>query len=476
MTEQQTHLSTLCENCILDNTRTLATIFCIDCSQTHPKFCGGCDEVIHSIKYNSKHRRYKIEEYAKVDHESCCPDHPSKELEFYCPKCQTLLCITCVLEKHSEHGPIEIDQALRKDLKMEKIEKSYLEMKKNLKEQTENYHRVKISKESSMKRVKKRVKKKLEKKIQILVKETESKKIELLEQVEKSLEKKNQVVSNYLQKAELIQLGLENCNQNLLLLNEFKQGSNSVQMAQIALESIRLLELIDEQKKKIQLKEIELFITEDEQSDPKLNIESALNKIRDLKLVNFVNYEVLVAEKTELKGPSMKIIKLQNPMYEESLGGIEKVGDVAYAISGWLNVSNVHGKWRSILHNGEENGQRVPAIWIKPNTTSILFTQDTVNQKNVCSYCPANNLHLNQWTHYAAVVNGKQMKHYINGKMVFETNYPSFPLPPIKKLYIVNPWYERCTGISVAQLAWIPYPISPSYVQNLFDQQKVNYL
>ncbi|KAJ6229603.1 tripartite motif-containing protein [Anaeramoeba flamelloides] len=476
MSKEQTYLSTLCENCICENKSTTAKVFCIDCSKTHPKFCAGCDEVIHSIGFNSKHRRYKIEEYAKVEHDSCCPDHPNKELEFYCQKCKILLCIECVLEKHSEHGPIEIDQALRKEFKYEKLEKSYLVMKNKLKEQTKNYQRLKKSKDSSTKRVRKRVIKSIEEKIEMVQKELESKKIELFEQVEKYLESKNQVISSYLQKVEVIQLALENCHKNLSLFLELEKSTNSIEMAKIALENTKILELIDKRSKEINFKKIGLIVSEDEQNDPKLYFSCVSEAIKDLNIFFTQMYQTIVTEKLKLKGPNMKVIKLEKPMVDENLGGIKKTNSVAYSITVWLKISHIENRWRSVFHNGHTNNERKPGVFITPNSTAIHFRQDTKNKKNEGIDLPTNHCPLDKWFFWAVTVNDRHAIHYINSEKVHEGHFSASPLEPTNHLYLVDPWYNTAEGISIGDMLWIPYPISTQYVESLFIKQQLNYL
>ncbi|KAJ3452232.1 hypothetical protein M0812_03996 [Anaeramoeba flamelloides] len=342
------------------------------------------------------------------------------------------------------------------------------------KEQTKNYQRLKKSKDSSTKKVRKRVIKSIEEKIEMVQKELESKKIELFEQVEKYLESKNQVISSYPQKVEVIQLALENCHKNLSLFLE--KSMNSIEMAKIALENTKILELIDKRSKEINFKKIGLIVSEDEQNDPKLYFSCVSEAIKDLKIFFTQMYQTIVTDKLKLKGPNMKVIKLEKPMVDENLGGIKKTNSVAYSITVWLKISHIENRWRSVFHNGHTNNERKPGVFITPNSTAIHFRQDTKNKKNEGIYLPTNHCPLDKWFFWAVTVNDRHAIHYINSEKVHEGHFSASPLEPTNHLYLVDPWYNTAEGISIGDMLWIPYPISTQYVESLFIKQQLNYL
>jgi len=91
----------------------LATSYCIDCEQ---EMCDRCNKEHSGQISNKTHRVFGLgrqgsddKELVK-DKEHYCQEHPKKQVELYCKRCEAVICITCFAETHKHHDCIDLDK------------------------------------------------------------------------------------------------------------------------------------------------------------------------------------------------------------------------------------------------------------------------------------------------------------------------------------------------------------------------------
>lgn len=85
--------------------KTQATMHCLECRD---KFCDFCAKAHTFHKSSKSHHIVEIgseteEDMRRISPNKSCNDHNGKPLDYYCPQCKKILCISCVLENHASH-------------------------------------------------------------------------------------------------------------------------------------------------------------------------------------------------------------------------------------------------------------------------------------------------------------------------------------------------------------------------------------
>jgi hypothetical protein len=116
-------------------------------------------------------------------------------------------------------------------------------------------------------------------------------------------------------------------------------------------------------------------------------------------------------------------------------------------LSFMINISGTDGQWRSIIHITNQNrdccniGDRVPAIWITPNTTTLVICNDNSNGGNHHFYTPAIKMNTNvQVTIYWY---GRYVRVFFDNVLVNNyTHVNTFTSPTSGAyVYIGDSWY-----------------------------------
>jgi hypothetical protein len=115
-----TELNNICDICRTNQ----AVIWCVNDSA---KLCKDCDTESH--KHNhilAKHRRIPLSSARAIM--EFCPEHSDSRIDYYCPQCQTPVCINCKMTgSHSKgeaatHSLISITEAYQESLKANETE------------------------------------------------------------------------------------------------------------------------------------------------------------------------------------------------------------------------------------------------------------------------------------------------------------------------------------------------------------------
>ncbi|KAJ3448351.1 ran-binding protein 9/10 [Anaeramoeba flamelloides] len=106
-----------CSNC--EKTNVYADFFCSDCNQN---YCDECDTIIHSISVFKSHKRTEIKMKKQTNVNYSCSLHPNNQLTLFCPECEVLICLDCLVESHQKHGVLKPEKACKECFNFEELQ------------------------------------------------------------------------------------------------------------------------------------------------------------------------------------------------------------------------------------------------------------------------------------------------------------------------------------------------------------------
>ena len=178
--------------------------------------------------------------------------------------------------------------------------------------------------------------------------------------------------------------------------------------------------------------------------------EKVINAIGGLPVINASDWVFFPTEDRfdSLGGSNNLYDETKNLIGNWSESNIEN--SATMSISFWIFISDLHTNWRNIIHvtNDGHNccspGNRVPAIWIYPNSTMVHFRHSTETNGNDGPHEHSYKIPMNTATFFTIVLNRTTMTSYANGIQIEGlTKTFSSPLVPADstaKFYMGNPW------------------------------------
>lgn len=125
----------------------------------------------------------------------------------------------------------------------------------------------------------------------------------------------------------------------------------------------------------------------------------------------------------------------------------------AYTYMFWIKPFGTTGPWSNIIHKGQENGNRNPAVWFYPGGLRLHIRSGVLgNTNHGCD--PEEQLGLNAWTHVAFTHNNWGIRVYINGAERCSAAIGS-PVSNTGPLYVADPWHEAARA-DIADLRMLP--------------------
>jgi hypothetical protein len=147
------------------------------------------------------------------------------------------------------------------------------------------------------------------------------------------------------------------------------------------------------------------------------------------------------------------------------------------SISFWINIKKLNSNWSSILHITNQNinccnvGNRVPALWLWPNSTQLLLVTDQQNKGN--TYINSKTIiPLNKKTLVTVTIDVNKVSIYFNNQLNNSYTYPS-NLENAKGeayFYCPNPWYSpQQSGVSIKNLTFYSDILNIDKIQQIYD-------
>jgi len=145
-----------------------------------------------------------------------------------------------------------------------------------------------------------------------------------------------------------------------------------------------------------------------------------------------------------------------------------------FTYSLWIKVKNIKDYWRGIFRAGipANDGSRMPGLWIYPKSLGLHFRVSTTVNGNEGLDIPAGNLSLNKWVHIAYTVNNKNIKSFVNGKLINDEKLsgPMNPIPNNMSIQLNN--YNNAIGdIDIAKLRIFPIEVPEQFIKTVLVRE-----
>jgi hypothetical protein len=135
-----------------------------------------------------------------------------------------------------------------------------------------------------------------------------------------------------------------------------------------------------------------------------------------------------------------------------------------YTYMFWINPhQGPTGSWRNVIHRGNSNTVRAPAVWLYPRDMRIHVRTSTNSNWNHGCDCKA--MKLNKWQHVAIVMGPNYSSTYVNGKRCCHTGHRGGRTPS-GYLYISDPWHPAVYG-GIADLRVYPSVVDAAHIKAL---------
>jgi len=148
-------------------------------------------------------------------------------------------------------------------------------------------------------------------------------------------------------------------------------------------------------------------------------------------------------------------------------------------LSFWLNITSLSGEWRNIMHISNNNnnccnsGDRIPAIWVNPNSTNILIVNDLINNPN--QYIILEGIQLNTPIYVTITWNDQTITAYFNAVQNKSFTYPLKLINtlPESYFYIGDPWHHQNNGIEIKNFTILNTVLNQEQLSKIYKAQNV---
>lgn len=170
---------------------------------------------------------------------------------------------------------------------------------------------------------------------------------------------------------------------------------------------------------------------------------------------------------------------IRRPAWRLEFNKIIRGGDLpftgAYTYMFWVRPRQIVGNWGNILHKGQENVNRNPAVWFYPGSLRLHIRSGTAAQPNWenggnAGCDPEAVLPLNQWTHVCFVHDSWGLKVYYNGNNVCAQQIGG-PRANSGPLYLSDPWHDVAQA-ELADLRYYPAAVHTDVLARVIDAKE----
>ncbi|KAJ3439775.1 ran-binding protein 9/10 [Anaeramoeba flamelloides] len=303
----------LCSNC--GNKQTPASINCIDCNKS---YCQLCDNVIHSITVFSNHTRNQINKVKREENaeekqiQHFCEVHEESLVTLYCPECEKLICLDCLVESHQKHGVIKPEKACELYFQPKEMIEA-CELIKNSSNLMNENHEILLKEKNNLTKQKKEAYAKITQKSKILYQEVENKIKSLRAEVDNKIDVQIINIDKKIVTLEKNKKIEKNIKTNISNIKKAIQNSDHTHWIKNALNIKRLA--------KISSKKIELPTIEKQYFQDDLDITTSLNSI---KKITILNNNATKKENIELISSKNEKIKIKFNLLDKNDKEIER--------------------------------------------------------------------------------------------------------------------------------------------------------
>ena len=157
-----------------------------------------------------------------------------------------------------------------------------------------------------------------------------------------------------------------------------------------------------------------------------------------------------------------------------------------FTISYWIKTNPATGHWRSIFRWGNDGSRRSPAAWLYCCRHSYKYHFRVRTERccgtNVWAHggndgVDAHNLHhkgfrYHKWNHMLTTVNGRHVKHYVNGQYLTQGWMPDHPQQLKNETMYVPDWTGDHQGTYVRNMWWHDGTVVDRQVREIYKKSK----
>ena len=181
---------------------------------------------------------------------------------------------------------------------------------------------------------------------------------------------------------------------------------------------------------------------------------------------------------------------LHNMKYQRKIPGNEIPWSNAnhFTISYWIKTNPATEHWRSIFRWGNSGSKRAPAAWLYCCRHSYKYSFKVRTQRccgtNVWIHggndgVDVDNLQSKgfryyKWSHILTTVNGRHVKHYINGKYLAQGWLPDYPQMLKSETMHIPDWTGDHNATWVRNMWWHDGSVNDRQIREIYTKSKFN--
>jgi len=146
-----------------------------------------------------------------------------------------------------------------------------------------------------------------------------------------------------------------------------------------------------------------------------------------------------------------------------------------YTYMFWLRPAEMVSGWANILHKGQADVNRNPAVWFYPSSYRLRVRSGTEQSptlenggNNGCD--PESSLEANKWAHVAFTHQAGALKVFVDGREVCAAEVAA-PVANTGDLYVSNPWNDPAIA-DIADLRILHHILSPEEIASVAQEKK----
>ena len=149
-------------------------------------------------------------------------------------------------------------------------------------------------------------------------------------------------------------------------------------------------------------------------------------------------------------------------------------------VSFWININNMNSDYTNIFHitNNNENmgtsGSRVPGMWLWPNSTKFMISNDIQQQNN--AYLSTPEVKLNTPTFITITWNNRTVTYYNNGvaQATQSWNSPFILADSTANFYLRDIWYtNNVNNFEIKNFSFYDYALSQPDISYIYVKQNI---
>ena len=144
---------------------------------------------------------------------------------------------------------------------------------------------------------------------------------------------------------------------------------------------------------------------------------------------------------------------------------LELVPAKSHTLAFWLRPQHVQPALTSVLHYGNSDGQRLPALFFAPGKTQLELRVSRADSKPDATLASKAPLALDAWTHVALVTESRRVLLYIDGKRRGALALPAAGAAH-RPLWASSPWHLAARA-QIAKLSYAPRAMSAKEIAKL---------